>query len=94
MAAFYVGQRVRIVRVKSYPEVLGREAVITGFVSDAWDGEREYAGWQLDFKVQKIKSVAPALYVARPSDIEPILYDGNQLVSWSECLWQPEGQAA
>jgi hypothetical protein len=32
---------------------------------------------------------------ANSRQLEPIQkYDGNQIVEWSECLWQPEGIAA
>jgi hypothetical protein len=92
MAKFYVGQRVRIVRTVNYPEVLGREAVITGLYKDAWDGRKLYDGYSLDFQVQGIPYLPPVNYVARQEDIEPMIDPGREVISWEDMadLWTPE----
>ena len=87
MSRFYVGQRVRLVYV-SKPEnkhLVGMECSIVS-VSTFIDGT---PGLGLS-----ITPLAKSGWLAEPEWVEPILYDGNQLVSWEECLWQPEGQAA
>ena len=87
MSRFYVGQRVRIVGTNKpvMAAHFGKEGVIVSacpVYPASWD-------------------VSGALFAAdgvqcswAEASLEPILYDGNQLVQWSECLWQPEGQAA
>lgn len=88
MSKFYVGQRVRVIRCDLRPAFVGAETVITGraeFVDQSWRGGDSWWGYP----------VALADGFLPPADyLEPILYDGNQTVEWSECLWQPEGVAA
>jgi len=85
MAAFRIGQRVRIVRVEIDFWALGKEATVACHESNG----------KLGILVDGFRSPHPSgECTVWPDQIEPIQYDGNQLVSWSECLWQPEGQAA
>lgn len=79
MATFYVGQRVRIVRTTHSINnfLIGRETVVSGF-NGRGDVLTPLNG--------------EALYGSgfNPSHLEPIQYDGNKVIEWSECLWQPE----
>lgn len=92
MATFYVGQRVRIKWSRNWPELDGTEGVIVGretctdqdtgkileweVAPDAWGDSLEPGGF---------RSFAP-----NSDQLEPIQYDGNKVIKWSECLWQPE----
>jgi hypothetical protein len=95
MSAFKIGQRVRLARPLK-PEFLGQEGVITDFDS-APKGTMPGTGRRLTIDcncgVAWDKNDG-AVSWQHTDQLEPILYDGNQLVEWSECLWQPEGQAA
>jgi len=84
MSAFRVGQRVRIVRVSKpvNSHLVGLEARIAELMPAV-------SGASLD-----CHHLAKEGWFILLENLEPILYDGNQLVSWEECLWQPEGQAA
>lgn len=77
MTTFYVGQRVRVVRTHwSLSYLRGSETVLTMF-----DGER----WHTTLRMND-----HGYWIGAPECFEPILYDGNKTVEWSECLWQPE----
>jgi hypothetical protein len=85
VSAFYVGQRVRVVRV--YTPTTARVG---------WEGVVNELGC-FD------KRDRPAIGVTINGDpdwcfpadfLEPIVDDGRKVVSWSDCLWQPEGVAA
>lgn len=88
MATFFVGQRVKVVRVlyleNSY--LIGLEGRIVQVV-DSWN---EFgSGYGLDVKPiwhdpQKGYFAFSAIH------LEPILPEGMQPASWSDCAWQPE----
>lgn len=89
MSRFYVGQRVRIVH--SFDgRYVGSETTITALNVVAYtpSGTAD-VGHEID-----IRSWDGQRYVARPGWLAPIVDPGRQVVSWSECLWQPEGVAA
>jgi hypothetical protein len=92
MAKFYVGQRVRIVATDT--KHAGRETVITkaGVLVEGNSAWPSYLGYEVAIPC----TVNPDYRwcVFEPQDLEPILYDGNQLVSWDACLWQPQGVEA
>jgi hypothetical protein len=84
MTTFYVGQRVRVRTNATYEglpwiDPRGKEARITSTRGRFMEYEFEIAG---------------ALFEANGDELEPILYDGNKTVEWSECLWQPSHQGA
>lgn len=90
MTTFYVGQRVRIVRATLNPHLLGTEARIVGPYRKGKNSTLPaWSGWPLDVRGSSGKRI-----VATEDCIEPILYDGNKTVEWSECLWQPSHQGA
>lgn len=89
MAKFYVGQRVRCVHSETGKHQ-GKEGVV---INTNFSGPRTCG----DFITNGLRVQLPCQSLPVLSDSwrwEPILYDGNQLVSLEECLWQPEGQAA
>lgn len=92
MRKFKVGDRVRIVHAVRSPERVGTETEVVAL-------ERAQEWWEavvcgdiqlgeevcmLDIPVEPKYSG----YAAPHAWLEPV-YDGNSLVSWSECLWQP-----
>lgn len=92
MARLYVGCLVRIARDfdgLSQPPV-GSE----GIISDAlgWyevgpeEGDEQMFGFEVD--------VGGDFFICRPEELEPIVPEGRQVVGWSECLWQPQGEVA
>lgn len=89
MARYFPGQRVRIVRnlfpVKhSYVDRLtGTEQVVASVQRDP-PNERHP-----EFTIS-LRGV-PFIWFSH-DELEPILPEGMQPVSWSECLWQPEGE--
>ena len=68
MAKFFVGQRVRVVKVMNFHCLLGCEARIVSWSEDGWDGSRWYSGWELS-----INTPDGISFIAEDDDIEPIL---------------------
>lgn len=85
MSRFYVGQRVRIVGCGEG----SRASRFIGVSCRITDAAQNVLGWDM-WGVD----VDEGRWCFLESELEPILYDGNQLVEWDACLWQPEGQAA
>jgi len=89
MTTFYVGQRVRLARPQ-HPRHMG----MTGTVSAIFP-ERQGFSYIVNCEIipdgPLVSGAVPETHTDR---LEPILYDGNQLVSWSECAWKPEGVEA
>jgi hypothetical protein len=103
MTTFHVGQRVRI-RWCEVPELIGGEAIIEAI--EAWAafdppvlegrvrvGEAAYV-LRPDLWRSSTSPISGHRFALRAQHIEPILYDGNKVVEWSECLWRPEGVSA
>lgn len=89
MATFRVGQRVRIVRVKYRIDSLyiGQTGTIVDHDGKpASDGKYYPIDVLMDVPVRKDR----ARYCAESWELEPIQPEGNSVVAWSECLWQPE----
>ncbi len=82
MARFYVGQRVRIVGCedKIGEKQIGREATVNELACMNMARESGYIGVTID-------SIDDWCFL--PEHLEPILDDGRQLSTWSECAWQP-----
>ena len=82
MSRFYVGQRVRIVRDiwGDTRHLIGKECVISDLARDEFPG-------------MPIGLAEHPNFDFSPDELEPILYDGNQLVSWESMkdLWTPAG---
>lgn len=77
-----IGTRVRVVK-SAFPSHVGKEGRIVGVDPD--DPRR--AVYLLDI----IGCDGERGWWCRHESVEPITkYDGNQVVEWSECLWQPE----
>jgi hypothetical protein len=101
MSRFYVGQRVRIKWSNRWPELAGREGQIVGAGGPTlgpYAGKPGWvvrpAGWFSACSPTPDDDGGFSRFCPIEAQLEPILYDGNQLVSWDACLWQPEGQAA
>ena len=98
MSRFYVGQRVRILWSTGWPELAGQEGVIVA-AADGYmvAGARSQwivapDAWGSHFSPRE-GTRGGGRFGPHSDQLAPA-YDGNQLVEWSECLWQPEGQAA
>lgn len=101
MATFFVGQRVRVVRLpdKSYRQrrgveamggKIGDEGIVVGTMSRPNAGFHAFGQMDLSVKMDRFSAAGMC-----PSYcLEPIIPEGMQPVSWSECLWQPEGVSA
>jgi hypothetical protein len=86
MATFRVGQRVRLVKVSNNARgILGAECVITELDAKGRDKEGVfYIGHRLN------KRNASGRWIIAPAGwIEPIQPEGNKVVNWEDCLWQP-----
>lgn len=82
MSRFYVGQRVRIAITINFHAMKGMEATITGMSIESDD-------WQVD--IDGVGQFAPDghLWSAYSWQLEPIT-DSYDVVSWNDCVWQPE----
>lgn len=89
MSRFFVGQRVRIVYTTQHHEFLGVETRIVGFGYWPANGKNRLidATCRVDLPpFGKNKAV-----VVAECQLEPILPEGQQPTTWSECLWRPDG---
>jgi hypothetical protein len=104
MTTFYVGQRVRVVAGDYF---VGCEGRVVGPLSMSYSNrDRAFTyGYPVQVDGADNRIVGEGSYTMfasgeygcftpRPSKLEPILYDGNKTVEWSECLWQPNRQGA
>lgn len=102
MSRFYVGQRVRILWSRNCPELAGTTGVIhsAGKVNRAPDGsefDSTRAGdwivlpdaWPNGFHPFIRNMYGGRKWFSPKSEQLAPAYDGNEKVSWSECLWQP-----
>ena len=83
MTTFYVGQRVRVVSdcVGGATQLIGSEGVVNDLNCTNEGGESGNIGVSIGDEDD---------WCFPPDCLEPILYDGNKTVEWSECLWQPK----
>lgn len=90
MSKFYVGQRVRIVGAINLTQFNGREATVVARVYSATARPGYEHGWALsiDHEVPPPTNGARSWAPWQDYQLAPA-YDGNEKVSWSECLWQP-----
>jgi hypothetical protein len=85
---FHVGQRVRVVSVFAGHESLqlvGKEGAVNEIGAVNGCGDSGLVGVTID---------GNSSWCFAGYQLEPILYDGNKVVEWSECLWRPERQGA
>jgi len=95
MSKFRIGQKVRVRYAMSMigKRFVGKEGIITEIqhvTVSRFQGDPVIYG--LD--ICGIVRTRMTDYGWSDSQLEPILYDGNQTVEWSECLWQPSGEHA
>lgn len=86
---FNVGDRVRV----NHPGSLahGRETVVTETGAREWAiCEGYYVGYRVDIPMGRYrnKKCIGTHCVFEAHELIPI-YDGNEKVSWSSCVWQP-----
>lgn len=85
---FQVGDRVRVKRPQSVSH--GVETVITAINVRAWHGQYVEGCCRTDILLDNPDPRCSSKYAAfRPEHLVPI-YDGNETVSWSSCVWQPK----
>lgn len=80
---FHKGQRVRVIYAPNVPQVIGKEATIIG------PGEMDDYAVDID-GMPPPKGIFFQVHHWEGAEccFAPI-QDGRQLVSWSECAWQP-----
>lgn len=94
MSKFRVGQRVRIVGCAE-GNYMGRNIGKTGVIVRKWRASiRQWICGESRGGPYWIVDVAPVNDSGDPfgwaeKHLSPCAYDGNEKVSWSECLWQP-----
>jgi hypothetical protein len=79
---FRIGQKVRVIKSKFHPELIGEVITITGkrewhkspFVAEKW------FGYSVDLNFN---------YYPPEDYLEPV-YDGDTASNWSECAWKPD----
>lgn len=98
MATFRVGQRVRLIAVRKVGEEhrIGKQGTIRsigtygpGETIEVKNGVRMYTHRGCDCTVKWDNSSRPFTAV-KFWQLEPVQPEGNKVVEWSECLWQPE----
>lgn len=95
MSAFYIGQRVRIVRTDKCPEALQREATVIGSLREALlkDGHT-YFGYEIS--VDGIGRFSPRgnWYCFPAEYLEPIIPPGLESLAEINALYEPEPVSA
>lgn len=81
MAYFYRFQRVRIVKVGVYPEMLGRECTLMSGPEQIIDSRRHSnMGWETDIPHPKPPPDWPdAKYAVANEEIEPLQFPGEEV---------------
>lgn len=92
MSKFKVGDRVRIVGADFDKTVIGTETTIVGYCAPrhAADGKE---GWFVDLPTATGRFTPSGYRCCQTYHLEPV-YDGNERVSWSSCVWQPSSVRA
>jgi len=96
MTRFYVGQRVRIKWSYSWPELAGKQGIVTGFVdkiSPISGLNCEYAvtpdGYESNRLPHKNSKTGFHRFCPNRDQLEPIT-DTYDKTSWDKCVWKPE----
>lgn len=100
MSKFYVGQRVRIVACAP-GNCMERNVGRVGIITARWLPPFRYAIKHPEsmFHEYWILDCCPTNPSGKSfgwlaDHLSPATYDGNEKVSWSECLWQPTPERA
>lgn len=83
MANFFVGQLVRVVGFNSFPELVGRECMVTEIDAKTFDFKRGVIAEGVigtDIECPDTSKKWTSFY---PEHLEPILYDGAQPIEES-----------
>lgn len=91
MTTFRVGQRVRLkyLRDPIWNFLAGREGQIVA-VGDFPASKQHRLAHQYKVRIVGFQRLGGFI----GSQLDPIIPEGMQPVSWESCLWQPEGVAA
>ncbi len=104
MATFRVGQRVRLIHNGRPPGMrgplyngqssVGRECTIIGPLR--WGNFYSGAGYAYPIDIDGLGRVNDFGHqsLAKPEWLQPIQPERNQVIAWSECLWQPTKETA
>jgi hypothetical protein len=98
MATFRVGQRVRIKRSYAWPELNGTQGTMVprpngvtnlGHISDTGLSCAPDA-WGSKFHPTEVNEFGGTVsFEPDAEQLEPIVDDGRQVITWDACCWQP-----
>lgn len=77
---YKIGQRIRLIHTNNRHDMKNAEGVILS--------SHMYPMYVIDYPGHKL-SPGKKRFISHHDEIEPIKYDGNKKVSWSDCLWRP-----
>lgn len=98
MSRFFVGQRVRILWSRGWPELAGQLGAIVA--RSPTKGVEGISEWRVapdvwgSHEAPRRGDNGASLFAPNSNQLEPIQDPGREVVSWSECLWKPEGVTA
>lgn len=93
MKRLYVGCRVRITGCQ-FPQ---KSAHLVGRAGRVIGSRDSTSGFAWEVAIDGLGEIRPydgRRYAFLPEHLEPVADPGHQIVSWSECLWLPEGMPA
>lgn len=94
MKRLYVGCRVRVNCPVSVSH--GVETRITSELQRFDDAVASFFGHEVDIPLEPRDTPGSDAWIGlcaafEPHELEPIIPEGHQIVSWEACLWTPEG---
>lgn len=87
---YHIGQKVRVIKTDTFPELVGRVFTITGprkMVTSRKTG-KSWLGYSID--QEPITDYRGTWEICPVEEyLEPV-YEGDTKSTWSECAWQPK----
>jgi hypothetical protein len=87
---FKVGEKVIVVRSKSYPELIGREVTILEPLRICRNEGRSWFAYTVDYGRDEYVFCPPPHYLRRKTDGDgPLAHDVAEKGSWDKVGWSP-----